>query len=140
MKRETLLRLSLLALVPLLAIEARTLPSKDDSARALEASSRMGMLSRFEPIISNMVVPLLVATGVVSLARMVPSVVSQIPNVFGFAKRHGYTELPREVYELMQMLDNANVKYEVNTNQRYPQYQHQNYKVPVHQQAQRQHG
>ncbi|CAN7997552.1 unnamed protein product [Ixodes hexagonus] len=143
MKLQMLLSLCSLALIPLLlSIEARSVePSRERSGRqSLGSTPRMGMLSRFEPIISNMVVPFLVATGVVSLVRMVPSVVSQIPNVFGFAKRHGYAELPREVLELMQMLDGAQVKYDLlqtnhlpqpqqqhhqTTSQRYPHYQQQ---------------
>ncbi|XP_077512211.1 uncharacterized protein LOC144123211 isoform X2 [Amblyomma americanum] len=136
MKAQTLLCLCGLSLVPLLlSIEARSLASiREKSDVAGQVTGRTGgMLSRFEPLISNMVVPFLVATGVVSLVRMVPSVVSQIPNVFGFAKRHGYTELPREVLEIMQMLDGANIKYDVQpqhhayhtTNQRYPLYHQQ---------------
>nr|XP_037284898.1 uncharacterized protein LOC119177812 [Rhipicephalus microplus] len=136
MKTQTLLCLCGLSLVPLLlSIEARSLASMKEKSDNL-VTARTGMLSRFEPLISNMVVPFLVATGVVSLVRMVPSVVSQIPNVFGFAKRHGYTELPREVLEIMQMLDGANIKYDVQqqqpqhhvyhtTNQRYPLYHQQ---------------
>lgn len=103
-----------LSLIPLLlSIDARSVAPSKERSQAVVGSARMGMLSRLEPLISNMVVPFLVATGVVSLVRMVPSVVSQIPNVFGFAKRHGYSELPREVLELMQMLDGANVKYDL---------------------------
>ncbi|KAH6937702.1 hypothetical protein HPB50_003675 [Hyalomma asiaticum] len=136
MKTQTLLCLCGLSLVPLLlSIEARSLASIKEKSDN-QVTGRTGMLSRFEPLISNMVVPFLVATGVVSLVRMVPSVVSQIPNVFGFAKRHGYTELPREVLEIMQMLDGANIKYDVQqhqpqqhvyhtTNQRYPLYHQQ---------------
>ncbi|CAN7998205.1 unnamed protein product [Ixodes persulcatus] len=142
MKLQMLLSLCTLALIPLLlSIEARSVePSKERSeGRSLGSSPRMGMLSRFEPIISNMVVPFLVATGVVSLVRMVPSVVSQIPNVFGFAKRHGYAELPREVLELMQMLDGAQVKYDLlQTTHPLPQQQHQtsSQRYPHYQQQQ----
>ncbi|XP_077552727.1 uncharacterized protein LOC144167278 [Haemaphysalis longicornis] len=138
MKAQTLLCLCGLSLIPLLlSIEARSLviEKRGDDGQLISGRTG-GMLSRFEPLISNMVVPFLVATGVVSLVRMVPSVVSQIPNVFGFAKRHGYTELPREVLEIMQMLDGANIKYDVQqqpqhhayhttTNQRYPLYHQQ---------------
>lgn len=153
MKPQIMVSLCALSLIPLLlSIDARSVAPSKERSQAVVGSARMGMLSRLEPLISNMVVPFLVATGVVSLVRMVPSVVSQIPNVFGFAKRHGYSELPREVLELMQMLDGANVKYDLQqqpqhhqqhhqaTSQRYPQYQQQEiYKATANSGAKPQH-
>ncbi|OQR79472.1 hypothetical protein BIW11_05713 [Tropilaelaps mercedesae] len=82
-------------------------------------TGRASMLGRFEPIMSSVVVPFLVATGVVSLVRMVPGVVSSLPGMLGFAKRTGYEgvggigseQVPKEFYDIMTMLDNAAIRY-----------------------------
>lgn len=75
-------------------------------------TGRASMLGRFEPIVNSVVVPFLVAAGVVSLVRSVPGMVSSLPGMLGFAKRTGsYEEVPKEFYDIMQMLDNAAVRY-----------------------------
>ncbi|XP_022667313.1 uncharacterized protein LOC111252913 isoform X2 [Varroa destructor] len=82
-------------------------------------TGRASMLGRFEPIVNSVVVPFLVATGVVSLVRMVPGVVSSLPGMLGFAKRTGYEgvaglggeQVPKEFYDIMTMLDNAAIRY-----------------------------
>jgi len=84
---------------------------KDSKDNHTQVTGRASMLGRFEPIVNSVVVPFLVATGVVSLVRMVPSMVSSLPGVLGFAKRSGYEEVPKEFYDIMTMLDNAAIRY-----------------------------